>query len=168
MNKKCIFCKKDVPINRKKYCSVTCIKRSYYIRKNPNCKSYLTNNPDFYTTQTGIGFYWEKYVANKTGGTHIPFNKNGVDVVSSLGNLDVKVCELYRRKSKCGKPININSQYGWWVFNKNKPKINIDFYYCICLVEGKPIKELCIPTSEFKTGGITVGNKSKYDSYSIL
>lgn len=133
------------------YCSKECIKKAYYFRKNPNAKS-LGKSDGFWKTQTGVGYKWEQYVAHKLNGEHVPFNKEGVDVKTSLGNLDVKVCENYQ---------------GQWVFNKNKPKEHIDFYYCICLDGGNVRKELLIPREAFKGRGITVGIKSRYDEYLI-
>ena len=80
------------------------------------------------------------------------FNKGGIDVVAAVGNLDVKVCEKYRNQ---------------WVFNKNKAKPFIDYYYCICLEGGAVKKELLIPREAFKSCGITVGAKSQYDVYTV-
>jgi hypothetical protein len=166
INKKCVFCGLST-INNNKYCDVKCIKRAYYLRKNPDKKSILNGNPDFWKTQTGIGYYWEKYVANKLNGEHLPFNKDGIDVRVGGVNYDVKVCEAYKRKKHHGKLITTNPKYRWWVFNKNKPKPCINFYYCICLTDGKPVKELVIPTSEFKGLGITVGTESVYNKFMV-
>lgn len=131
------------------YCSTKCIKRASHLKRNPDKKCF-GRNKTFWETETGIGFKWEKYVADKFNGTHMEFNSHGIDVVTSLGNIDVKVCEKYRNQ---------------WVFNRNKKKSNIDFYYCICLDKTKIVKELCIPTDSFKSVGITVGNSSKYDEF---
>lgn len=134
------------------YCSIKCIKKASYYRRHPNTRSYGKSRK-FWKTETGIGFKWEKYVVNKYNGKHHEFNKSGVDVTTEqFGRLDVKVCEKYRSQ---------------WVFNRNKKKSNIDNYYCICLENGKPIKELLIPTKEFKSIGITVGLTSRYDMFSL-
>jgi hypothetical protein len=135
------------------YCSTRCVKRASYLRKNPNARS-IERTEEFWDTETGIGYKWEIYVANKvSGGEHVPFNKDGVDVVSDMGNLDVKAGEKSRNQ---------------WVFNRNRKKPHIDFYYCVCLEGGKPVKELLIPSERISGKvGITVGNKSKYDIYKV-
>lgn len=135
-----------------RFCSVRCIKRASYARCNPDVKM-LGRNKQFWQTETGIGYKWELYVVKKLNGTHMPFNTNGIDLVADIGTVDVKVCEKY------------NTQ---WVFNRNKKKTNIDWYYCVCLEKGKPVKELLIPSKNFKSCGITVGTVSpKYDQYAI-
>lgn len=166
MNKKCVFCGEPVPINRRSYCSVKCIKRAYYIRKNPNCKSYLTHNPDFWKTNTGVGFYWEQYVAKKLKAKHIEFNKMGADLLWGNKYVDVKSSNLFKRKNRRGKVVGTKNA-GNWVFNRGKEKKEVDYYYCICLIGGKPVKELLIPSSEFKSCGITVGLKSQYDRFIV-
>ena len=70
----CLFC--DKLHNRKKYCSVVCIKRAYYLRTNPNTKSYFANNPDFWKTETGVGLKWERYAAKFLKAKHLLFNNN--------------------------------------------------------------------------------------------
>lgn len=162
---KCKLCGKET--NRPKYCSSKCIKQAWYVRNLGDKKSSLVGNPEFWNTETGIGFKWEKYVADKLNGEHLHFNKDGIDVCVGNTNYDVKVCEAYKRKKHKGKIINTNPKYRWWVFNKNKPKSYINFYYCICLVDGKPVKELKIPINEFKSCGITVGMKSVYDKFIV-
>ena len=83
----------------------------------------------------------------------MPFNKIGIDLVADIGTVDVKVCNKYKTQ---------------WVFNRNKKKSIIDWYYCICLQDNKPVKELLIPSKDFTSCGITVGTKSpKYDVYLI-
>ena len=137
-----------------KHCSVECVKRNWYLKNNPNARSFFRDDAGFWESETGIGYKWEIYVADKIGGTHMPFNKDGIDVSVSWGNLDVKVCEKYGPQ---------------WVFNKNKSKPVIDFYYCICLENGKVAKELLIPTDQFLGKGITVGTVSaKYDKFKTL
>lgn len=157
---KCVLCKKEhqrLLANSKtipaRYCSVQCIKKAYYFRNSLNKKS-LGKSKLFWKTETGIGYKWEMYVAKILGGKHLPFNKNGVDVTAEIDgtpvNLDVKVCNKYKNQ---------------WVFNKNKPKTHIDYYFCICLDDNHPTKMFLIPTQSFTSCGITVGNKSKYDKF---
>ena len=136
-----------------RYCSKECIKRASYLKKNPTRQSFLRGDKGFWDTQTGIGYKWELYVADKLKGEHLPFDSDGIDVRASIGNLDVKVCERYHSQ---------------WVFNKNTPKEHIDFYYCICLEGGKIAKELLIPRESFKGRGITVGKVSAYDQFKIV
>mgnify|MGYP001567821569 FL=1 len=157
---KCLMCKKNQA--RKLYCSPQCIKRAWYLR-NSNSKSYFKNNPDFWKTETGKGFYWEKYVAKKLGARHIEFN-NGPDLDWNGKRVDVKVCNLWQRNFKRGKPVK--NQAGVWVFNRNKKK-PMDYFYCICLTGKKIVKELLIPESIFGSIGISVGHKSNYDKFLI-
>jgi len=77
--------------------------------------------------------------------------------------IDVKSCELYKRKKKRGKIVGYSS--GWWVFNKNKGYS--DYYFCICLIDNNPVRYYLIPKDDFNKG-ITVGQKSeKFDKYLI-
>ena len=150
---------------RVKYCSKQCVKRAYVLRKNPNINSYFkTDNRKFWLTETGIGFKWEKYAAKKLGATHLEFNCAGADLDWNGKPVDVKSCTLYRPKEHKGRKTPNHS--GWWVFNRNSFKPEVEFFFCICLDEnGKVVKELLIPASEFKGKGITVGHKSRYDSF---
>lgn len=168
MNKKCLLCGNIIPQKRlypyTKYCSNKCNKTAWSLRHNPKQKCHLVNNPDFWKTETGIGYKWEKYVAKKIGAEHIKFNHCGEDL--QLGNLkiDVKACELYKRKFARGKEVNRTC--GQWIFNRNNIK-PMDYFYCVCLIKGKPVKELYIPADKFGLKGITVCNKSKYDIYKV-
>jgi len=174
MNKRCLFCNNIIPKKRFgkynhnliKYCSVKCNKNAYRVRQNPNVKSLCIKNPDFWKTETGIGYKWEKYVAKKIGAEHIKFNYRGEDL--RLGNLkiDVKACELYKRKRKTQRGAKVGSVFGNWIFNRNNIK-PMDYFYCVCLIKGKPVKELYIPADKFGFKGITIGNKSKYDIYKV-
>jgi hypothetical protein len=77
--------------------------------------------------------------------------------------IDVKSCELYKRKKKRGKECACNS--GWWVFNKNKN--DAEWYLCICLKDNKPIRYYLIPLENFSKG-IAIGQRSeKFDKYLI-
>ena len=77
--------------------------------------------------------------------------------------IDVKSCNLYKRKKKRGKPVK-KEQSGWWIFNKNKGFA--DFYFCICLVENIPLRYYLIPKEEFKNG-ISIGQRSSFDKYLV-
>lgn len=162
---KCVYCKTYEA--RKKYCSIKCIKRAYILRKYPKVRSFSNNNPDFWKTETGIGFKWEKYAASLLNAEHIPFN-NGPDLKKDDYGIDVKVCVRYHRKMKRGKIVKNST--GWWVFNSNNKKKEVKWLFCICLNENQTInKQLYIPADLFyknKTG-ITVGENSKFDKYKI-
>lgn len=88
---------------------------------------------------------------------------NPFDIEWKGNRIDVKSCELYKRKSRRGKT---DAKCGsWWVFNKNKN--DADYYFCICLVEGEPKKYYMIPLCDFNKG-ITIGHVSKkFDKYLI-
>ena len=81
------------------------------------------------------------------------------DILWNGKRVDVKTCELYKRKLKRGKPAKSS---GWWVFNKNKA--SSDLYFCICLLDGKPLRAYMIPAKEFG-GGITIGWNTRHDKY---
>ena len=85
----------------------------------------------------------------------------GFDILWNGFRVDVKSCNLYKRKTSRGKPVGYCG--GWWVFNKNKN--DADLYFCICMVDNVPVRYYLIPHSGFG-GGITVGYKSsKYHQY---
>ena len=165
---KCLFCNKLIPKKRlykqTKYCSVKCNKRAWYIRHNPNTKSYFANNPDFWKTETGIGFKWEIYASKKLGAKHLKFGR-GADLDWNGKLIDVKASNLYKRKFKRSKPVK-SEQKGYWIFNRNKIK-PIDYFFCICLLKNKPYKIYLIPANKFPKVGLVLGHKSKYDKYTI-
>lgn len=164
----CLFCNKRIPTTRlkkwTKYCSNLCNKRAWYVRHNPNAKSYFVKNPEFWKTTTGIGFKWEKYAAKMLGAKHLMFGK-GADLDWKGRAVDVKVCNLYKRKSKRGKLVK-KEQAGWWVFNRNKRK-PIDYFYCICLKDGEPVKRLLIPNAVFPNKSLVIGANSRYNIYQV-
>lgn len=162
--KKCLFCNKTIDPNRKKYCSTQCIKRAWYLKNNPNVRMYRANNPKFWETETGIGLKWEQFAAKLLKAKLLLFNMKGADLDWNGKMVDVKVCNLYKRKFKRGKPVKSN-QAGVWVFNRNKEKL-VDFFFCIALLKNKPHKLLLIPGDEFPKKGLVIGHKSTYDKFS--
>jgi len=140
------------------------LKRGWYLKNNPKAKMYFAKNPEFWKTETGVGLKWEKYAAKLLKAKHLIF-KRGADLIWKEKMVDVKVCNLYRRKLKRGKPVK-STQTGVWVFNRNKVK-PMDFFLCIALFKNKPEKIFLIPNSEFPQKGMVVGKKSKYDKYLI-
>ena len=163
MNEKCLFCKKTKNPRRLRYCSDICIKRAWYFRKYPNSASFFNESKEFWGTSTGIGFTWEKYVADLLGATHLTFNKNGADLNWNGKLVDVKSCNLYKRKFKRGKKV-LSEQSGVWVFNRNKPK-KVDFFFCVALKDNVPFKKLLIPFKYFPKKGLVIGFNSKYDKF---
>lgn len=159
---KCLLCKRDKG-TRPKFCSKKCIKQSWHLRNHPNSKCF-NRDKEFFKTSTGIGFTWERYVANLLKAKHLTFN-NGPDLDKDGTLIDVKACNLYRRKFKRGMPVK-QKQSGNWIFNRNKEK-PIDFFCCVCLVNNKPKKILMIPSKSFPKKGATIGWNSKYDCFSI-
>ncbi len=164
------FCNNIVPQSRlrfptTKYCSNLCNRRAWYIRNNPNASSFLRKDKNFWSTETGKGLKWELYGAKLLKANHLPFNGNGPDLDWNNKKVDVKSCELYKRKNKRGKPIK-KKQTGWWVFNRNKEK-DIDYFLCFCLIKGKPEKILLIPNKFFNKSGLVIGKKSKYDRFAL-
>lgn len=163
----CLFCNNLIGKRRRKYCSNVCIKRAWYLRNNLKAKSYFAKNPLFWKTETGIGFKWEKYAAKFLKAKHLEFNGSGSDLDWNGKKVDVKVCNLYKRKFKRGVLYgHKNGQNGIWLFNRNKFK-PVDFFFCIGLVKNKLIKRWLIPASVFPHVGASIGFKSKYDIYLI-
>jgi hypothetical protein len=161
---KCLLCNKRIPKNRWKYCSDKCNKRSYYLRQNPNCKSSFNKNPEFWKTETGIGFKWERWGSKLIGAKHLEFGK-GADLDWNGKQVDVKSSNLYKRKFRRGEPVK-SEQKGYWVFNRNKKK-PIDYFLCICLLNNKPFKVLLIPDNKFPASGLVIGWKSQYDIFKL-
>jgi hypothetical protein len=160
----CIFCKQPTK-GTNKYCSTKCIKRASYLRKHPNTKSSLNHNPDFWKTETGIGYKWEKYIADLIGATHLEFNKDGADLDWKGKLVDVKSSHRYSRKHKRGKPVK--KQFGNWVFNRNKSK-PINWFFCVCLTNNEVERVYQIPPEAFANSGISIGKVSKFDIYRII
>ena len=160
---KCLFCSKETL--RPKYCSYLCVKRAWYLRNNPNTKSHLNSNQDFWKTQTGIGFKWEIEGAKLLGAEHLNSFSGGADLMWGEKLVDVKSCNLWKRKNKRGTPTK-GEQHGVWVFNRNKIK-PIDFFLCYCLKDDIPTKILLIPEKVFPKKGAVIGNISKYDKYKL-
>lgn len=154
------MCKTET--NRPKFCCKKCIKRAWYLRNSPSVRSYGVSK-EFWNTETGIGFKWEKYVAKLLGAKHMIFNNGGADLDWNGKLVDVKSSNLYIRKNKRGKPVS-SKQSGVWVFNRGKEK-HIDFFFCIALEENKPVKMLLIPSDKFPKTGTVIGWKSSYDKY---
>jgi len=85
------------------------------------------------------------------------------DILWNGLKIDVKSCNLYKRKMQRGRPV-LNSS-GWRVFDKNKGYS--DYYLYFCMINNIPNKIYLIPKEDFHNG-ITVGQKSiKFDKYII-
>src|SRR6478609_9639472 len=137
---KCLICKRKIRLPRKKYCSSVCIKRAWYVSHHPDTRIHK-RDADFWKTETGIGFKWEKFGAKLLGAKHLKFNSGGVDLNWNGLKVDVKAANIYKRKFKRGKAVNFTAQSGWWVFNRNKEK-EVDWFLCIALLRNKPYKVL--------------------------
>ena len=161
MDKKCLFCKSIIP-EKRTFCSPKCVKKSWYLRRNPNC--YYSGSKKFWESATGIGFKWEKFAAKLLGAQHLEFNNRGSDLLLKNKYIDVKVSSINKRKNKRGKPI-IGKQTGTWNFRLGKSKP--DYLFLICLNENKKIEKiLMIPFNEVKaTSGMVIGKYSKYDKF---
>ncbi len=147
------------------FCSPRCVKIAWRIRRHPNAYHSNPKSKQFWKSQTGIGFKWEKYIAKKLNATHLEFNSKGADLDWNGKSVDVKACHLYKRKMEHGKPV-VTEREGWWVFNRGKIK-PIDYFCCVCLIKEKPKKILLIPNKEFSQRGIVVGWNSSYDVFKI-
>lgn len=174
---KCDFCSKQIPKERihsvkttggrVKYCSNRCNKLSWAKKHNQIKNSFENGNrSEWLISETGKGYYWEHWVARKLDGQWQGFNKP-FDISCSLGKIDVKVCELYKRPNKRGKVVkNRSGQRGWWVFNKNTGNI-ADSMYCIGLVNGVPFREWLIPKSIFSNSVTISPNSKRLDKYLV-
>src|SRR3990167_3737248 len=154
----CILCKSLVPPNRRKYCSTLCIKRLWNIRHLKLKESIgLDNRPK--------GIAWEEWFIKKFGAKrpqralNTPF-----DFFWGGDKIDLKVCELYKRKRRRGKLVK--KANGVWAFNRNGD--DADFMLCIGLIKDKIVRVFKIPNVNFPKTGATIGvKKSKYDKYLI-
>lgn len=158
----CILCSKKIPPNRYKYCSKPCIKRAYYLRKKPSTKSFFVKNSGFWSTETGIGLKWEKFANKILKGEHLMFNVGGPDLIVNGKRVDVKSSSLYKRKNKRGKSV-VGKQFGVWRFKRGTD--DVDYFFCICLLNNLPYKILYIPSKDFPKNGIMVGKNSIYDKF---
>lgn len=164
----CRFCGIDKG-KRKLYCSVQCIKKAFYLKRHPHC--HYGDQKGFWESETGVGFKWEKYVADLIGGKHLEFNgkhteTQRADILWNGYFVDVKSARLNKRKNKRGKPV-LSEQKGYWVFKGGRPK-KIDYIFCVCVGENEKVEKILkIPFKEYNYKvGITVGwNSIKYDKY---
>jgi hypothetical protein len=152
----CVLCKRPRAANRPKYCSSRCVKSAWYLRNAKPKESVYFGKP-----QKGI--LWEEWFIKRYGATrpsealNTPF-----DFWWNGERIDLKVCELYHRKTKRGRPVG--QTIGWWVFNRNSR--NFDFAICIGLVNGVPVKSFKIPNSEMPASGAVISpRQSKYDEF---
>lgn len=133
-----------------------------WCRKNKNKNKSIT---DLLKTDTWKGRRAELYALNVLKGAidnnKIVFNQE-YDLLWNGKRVDVKSCNLYLRKFEEGKSI-INKRKGQWSFNKNKG--NSDLYFCVCLIDNKPVCNYLIPKELFNNG-ITIGEgSSKFNNY---
>lgn len=97
-----------------------------------------------------------------TGATDM--NKDGLnkpfDLLWNGKKIDVKSCNLFKRKRKRGKKVKECS--GWWVFNTRN---DVDYYLCACMIENMPERYYLIPANATQSG-ISIGYyKSKFNKY---
>lgn len=124
------------------------------------------NREEWLKTETGIAWSWENWIAKQFNGKWQGFNKP-FDVEIDNKKIDVKVCELYKRPNKRGKPVkNRKKQTGWWVFNKNSGNIANEML-CIGLVNGVPHSIWSIPKDIFGKSMTISPNSNRFDCYKI-
>jgi hypothetical protein len=122
-------------------------------------------------TATGKGLFWEEYAQVLLGGRVVSLDTMNQDcdlVLDDGRRIDVKSNNLYRRKTRRGKPVDDpQRQRGWWVFNRHSDK-PIDAFFCIGLVDNTPVAHYLIPTSDFPKSGATISPTSKkYSAYIV-
>lgn len=165
----CRFCNNPIPASRfskyltpnhpkyPKYCSTKCTKRSSYIRKTKAKSSYWRNKKSWDATETGKGYYWEKFVARKLGGEWQGFCAP-YDVSWKGKKVDVKSANIY-----IGPDGN-----GWFTFHKNQTsKKSLDFLLCLGLKDNRLFRAWIIPYDR-AIPHFSIGEgkaKSKYDKY---
>ena len=162
----CHLCNSTIPQNRIHkangyktiYCSDLCNKRAWYLRHNESKNSIFSGNP-----QKGIK--WEEWFIERFGAKRPSRSLNTpFDFFWNNEKIDLKVCELYKRKFKRGKPVN--KTVGCWTFNRNSD--NFDFAVCIGLINNEVTRVFKIPNKDFPKSGITVSPiKSKYGKFAI-
>lgn len=159
----CIVCKEKIPPNRKRYCSKKCIKVAWYVKNNPKAKSHHIKNSDFFSSNTGIGYKWEKYVAKILGAEHREFCR-GVDLIWNGKTIDVKTSSLFKRRFKRGKPV-VKEQSGVWSFKFSHNRVIPDYFFLVCINKSSVEKMYLIPSCELGKRGVVIGWKSIYDKY---
>lgn len=121
-------------------------------------------------TATGKGLYWERYAQKILGGEVKSLQAMNGDVDLMLANgrtVDVKSCNLYKRKMKRGRPVDPDKMTGWWVFNRNAEKA-IDFMFCVGLQDNRPVRQFLIPSNLFPKSGLTLSPKSdRFRAYEL-
>lgn len=171
----CRFCSNKIPNDRigkyhkniTIYCSDICNKRAYYVRKKEYVTSHLDPNTyiEWLKTETGKGRTWEIFIANLIQGK-TQKHKSHFDILANNQKIEVKSCNLYKRPYKRGKPVkNRINQTGWWVFHRGIKETEINYFFCIGLIDNKPIKIFKIPGEEIKKGITISPIKSKFDKY---
>ena len=155
---KCIFCFKIIPKNRKKYCSTLCIKRAWYIK-------HLSPNNSIFTGNPQKGIEWEQWFIKKYKAIRPSKSFNTpYDFIWNDEKIDLKICELYKRKFKRGKKVK--NTVGWWTFNRNGN--GADYILCLGLINNKIKKVFKIPDIIFPKSGTCISPlKSKYDEFLI-
>lgn len=124
---------------------------------------------DWYKTETGKGYAYEQLVANMLKGQWQGFSAP-FDILWGKKKIDVKTCNLYKRKRKQGKEVDPSKQAGWFSFHKFDGKSkgkDIDYLFCIGLLDGIPWKMWLIPYQDILSQNFTItSNASKrYDKY---
>jgi len=111
------------------------------------------------------GIKWEEWFINRFGAERPSKNLNTpFDFFWNNEKIDLKVCELYKRKFKRGKSIKKTT--GWWTFNRNGSEA--DFMICIGLINNKPFRVFKIPEKVFPKSGVTITPlESKYNKFVI-
>jgi len=109
------------------------------------------------------GIAWEEWFIKKYGAVRPKKELNTpFDFFWNNEKIDLKVCELYKRKIRRGKSVKKTN--GWWTFNRHSN--NTDFILCIGLINNKPIRFFKIPNNLFpKTGATISPMHSKYDCF---
>jgi hypothetical protein len=131
-------------------------------------KWYLKNREktaqEMFNSKTSKGYRMEKLACRILKGA-VNLNDTGFNKPYDLDwkgrKIDVKSKEVVFRKFKRGKPVK-KSQSGFWSFKRTN--YNCDYFFCICLENGNPIKFYLFPSKAFGKG-VCIGRKSKYDNY---
>jgi hypothetical protein len=164
---KCIFCNKQIPKDRvnnsnKKviYCSKECIKKAWYVKNKTNKCSYYLDKKEWSKSETGKGWKWEMFIAKLIKAKKMPFGYQ-YDLLCGKDKIDVKSANLYKRiRNPKWKPAY------WWRFDRGEFIKDIDFFFCVCLIDNVPKKIYKIPNNNFGKRGITIGKTTSiYDKY---
>src|SRR5690349_2759138 len=118
----CVSCGGVIPAERltnlgtrTRYCSDQCNKHDWYLNHlKPGVVNATRNPHEWQQCASGKAYRWEEFAANLLGAKHQSY-KSPYDLTWKSFKVDVKIAELFKRKTKNGKPVSRDC--GTWYFH---------------------------------------------------